>query len=90
MQVFNLIILFTLFQSLLASTCSPRIQRVRFRAIIFKEKKYPRIVEYVKNKYQIYFEKALVYIGEAATEYENLSYEEKEIIDLMISTIAVP
>ena len=93
MYTLNLILLFTLFQSLIASNSSPKmnynhsIRNLGFKAIILKEKKYPRLVEYIKDKYKIYYNKSLATIGETIIEYENLSYEEKEFIDLIISTI---
>ncbi len=87
------LILFTLFQGLFASNNSPRInynhsiRNLGYKVIIFKEKKYPRLVEFMKNKYKIYYDKTIATIGEGIIEYENLSYEEKEFIDLILSTI---
>ena len=61
------------------------IRNLGFKIIIFKEKKYPKLVDYVKSKYQIYYEKAIATIGEGLSEYENLSYEDKLIIDFILS-----
>lgn len=93
MHFIQLILLFTLFQCLFASNNSPRmnynhgIRNLSYKVIIFKEKKYPKLVEFIKNKYKMYYDKSIVTIGESIIEYENLSHEEKEIIDLLISTI---
>ena len=93
MKIFNLVLLFNLFQVLIASNSSPRmnynhgIRNLGFKVVIFKEKKYPRIIEYIKGKYQIYYEKTIASIAEGLIEYENLKYEDKEIIDLMISIL---
>jgi len=61
------------------------IRNLGFKIIIFKEKKYPKLVDYIKNRYQIYYEKAIATISESVSEYENLSYEEKLIIDFILS-----
>ncbi len=93
MHFIYLILLFTLFQGLIASNNSPRmnynhgIRNFGFKIIIFKEKKYPRLVEFMKNKYKIYYDKTIATIGESIIEYENLSYEEKEFIELLLSSV---
>jgi signal recognition particle subunit SEC65 len=61
------------------------IRNLGFKIIIFKEKKYPKLVDYIKNRYQIYYEKTIATISESVSEYENLSYEEKIIIDFILS-----
>jgi hypothetical protein len=93
MQFFNLLLLFNLFQVIIGSNSSPRmnynhgLRNLGFKVVIFKEKKYPKITEYIKRKYKIYYEKAMASITEGVIEYENLSYEDKEMIDIMISTL---
>lgn len=93
MHFIYLILLFSLFQGLIASNNSPRmnynhgIRNLGFKIVIFKEKKYPRLVEFIKNKYKIYYDKTIATIGESVMEYENLSYEEKEFIELMLSSV---
>jgi hypothetical protein len=61
------------------------IRNLGFKIIIFKEKKYPKLVDYIKSKCQIYYEKTIATIGEGLSEYENLSYEDKLIIDFILS-----
>jgi ribonucleotide reductase beta subunit family protein with ferritin-like domain len=63
------------------------IRNLGYKVIIFKEKTYPKLVELIKNKYKMYYDKSMVTIGETIVEYENLSHEEKEFIDLILSTI---
>ena len=93
MYFFNLVLLFNVFQALIASNSSPRmnythgIRNLGFKAIIFKEKKYPKIAEYIKQQYQLYYNKSMVAVGERIIEYENLSHEEKEFIELILSSI---
>lgn len=93
MHFIYLILLFSLFYGLVDSNNSSRmnynhgIRNLGFKFVIFKEKKYPKLIEYIKNKYKIYYNKSMAAIGESVMEYENLSYEEKEIIDFMLSTI---
>jgi signal recognition particle subunit SEC65 len=93
MHFIYLILLFSLFQGLIASNNSPRmnynhgIRNFGFKVVIFKEKKYPRLVEYIKQKYKIYYNKSMATIGESIIEYENLSHEEKELIDLILSSV---
>ena len=93
MRFFNFILLFNLFQALIASNSSPRmnythgIRNFGFKAIIFKEKKYPKIAEYIKQQYKNYYDRYMVAVGERIIEYENLSHEEKELIELILSSI---
>jgi len=93
MQFFNLLLLFNLFRVIIASNSSPRmkyehgIRNLGFKVIIFKEKKYPRITNFIKDKYQIIYEKFIASIAEGVVEYDNLSIDEKEMIDLMISNV---
>ena len=93
MHFIYLILLFSLFQGLIASNNSPRmnynhgIRNFSFKVVIFKKKKYPMLVEFMKNKYKIYYDKCMAKIGETIIEYENLSYEEKEFIELMLSSV---
>jgi hypothetical protein len=93
MHFIYLILLFSLFQGLIASNNSPRmnynhgIRNFGFKVVIFKEKKYPMLVEFIKNKYKIYYDKTIATIGETIIEYESLSYEEKEIIELLLSSV---
>jgi len=93
MYFIHLVLLFTLFHGLFASNNSPRmnyshsIRNLGFKVVIFKEKKYPKLVELIKNKYQIYYDKSMATIGESIIEYEKLTPEEKDFIDLILSTI---
>jgi len=93
MQIFNLALLFTLFQEVLTSKTYARInynhciRNLGFKVVIFKKKRYPLMKEYIKYKYKVYNEKIMASITEGVTEYENLSDEEKKILDLMISSV---
>ena len=93
MQVINFVLLFTLFQAIFASKFFSQmnykhgIRNFKFKAVIFKDKRYPKLLNFIKQKYKFYYEVSMGKIGETIIEYENLSYEEKEMIDLMISSI---
>jgi len=63
------------------------IRNASFKAIIFKEKKIPKIINYFKNKYQIFYNKAIIKIYEGANEYENLSDEDKQLLDFIFSLV---
>jgi len=58
-----------------------------YKIIILKEKKIPKTIEYIKDICQIHYEKFIVSISESMIEYEKLSLEEKEFIDLIVSTV---
>ena len=93
MQLFNLVLLFTLFQAIFASNSSRRInynhslRNLGLKVVILKEKEYPKLMQFIRKKYKLYYEKAIATIGEGIIEYEKLSYEDKEIIDLIISSV---
>ena len=93
-MIFNIIvILFSIFNVILASSNAPswrnshRIRNISFKFVIFKEKKMPKLLGYINNKYQTIYEKTLVMVAEGVAEYENLSYEDKELIDFIFSTL---
>jgi hypothetical protein len=93
MQLFNIVLLFSLLQAVIASNSIRQInynhglRNLKFKFVILKDKEYPKLIKYIKNKYKLFYEKAIATIGEGMMEYENLSYEDKEIIDLLIATM---
>jgi len=82
---------FGLFQSTIICTSSSQMKynhnfrNLGLKFIIFKRKKYPILIDYIKEKNKIYYEKLVAFIGEGVTEYENLAYEDKIIIDFILS-----
>jgi len=61
------------------------IRTMGYKMIIYKEKKYPKLVELVKTKYNACYEKTIAAISDCMNDYDNLSYEEKIIVDFMLS-----
>lgn len=55
------------------------------KVIIFKEKKAPKLLNYFNEQYQKIYDKALVTIVDSINEYENLSNDDKYLIDFVFS-----
>ena len=90
MQHFVLVLLFSLFQGYTSSSkvnYNHNFRNLGYKIIIFKKKECPKTIEYIKDKCQIYYEKLIVSISESMIEYEKLSNDEKEVLDLIISII---
>ena len=92
MQLFNLVLLFNLFQAFIAMNAAlqinynHRLRNLGLKAVILKHKELPKLVSSIKYKYKLFYEKVIATIAEGMIEYEKLTYEEKEIIDKFIST----
>jgi hypothetical protein len=82
---------FGLFQSTIMCTsssqmkCNHNFRNLGLKFIIFKKKKYPMLIDYINTKNQIYYEKLVAFISERVSEYENLAYEDKIMIDFILS-----
>jgi hypothetical protein len=63
------------------------IKKLKYKYIIFKKKEYPKILDNLKNRYQIYYGKSINVISEFLNEYDKLSSEDKVILDFIISSI---
>lgn len=61
-------------------------ERFALRCIIFKEKKMAKIMKTIKNKLEIYSNKSIVSIAEGITSYNELSEDDKTIIETIISS----
>lgn len=64
---------------------SIRIRNTGLRMIIFKEKKLPKIVQKIRNFYEICYYKSIASFGEGIQDYNNLSEEERSLIESIIS-----
>jgi len=92
MNIINLVILFNTINITLASFLNSQWNNHKFRKtglklIIFKEKKIPKLLDLIKKQYKIYYDLTMVKISDGILEYDKLSYEDKEMIDYIISTI---
>ena len=86
--MFNIILLLSIIQVIMCAKIwdsNHKIRNISFKAIIFKEKKIPKLVNYIRDYYIIYRDKSLITIGDYINEYNNLSYEEKQLIDFILS-----
>ncbi len=61
------------------------IRNTGLRMIIFKEKKLPKILEKIKGFYELCYYKSIVSMGDGINEYYNLSDEERNLIEAIIS-----
>jgi hypothetical protein len=59
--------------------------RFALRCIIFKEKKISKIMKKIKNYIEIYHNKSIVTLAEGITTYNDLSEDEKTLIESIIS-----
>jgi Ran GTPase-activating protein (RanGAP) involved in mRNA processing and transport len=57
------------------------------RMIVFKEKKYPIFLENLKKIYEIYYLNSIVYFNEKLYEYNNISENDKIIIESIINLL---
>ena len=63
------------------------IRNLGLKIIIIKRKEYPKLLDTIKIKTQDLYEKTITRIGEYMCEYENLSPEDKAIVEFIISTV---
>ena len=57
------------------------------KCVIFKKKTIPKLLSIIKSKYKIYYTKTTEIFIDFLDEYEKLSYEDKALIDFIISSI---
>ena len=62
-----------------------RLRNTTLRIFLFKERKMLNIIKNFKFYYTKYYEKSIACIGEGIIDYNNLSEEEKTIIEAIIS-----
>jgi hypothetical protein len=70
-----------------SNNISIKLRNASLKFIIFKEKKIPKIIKYLKKKYDYYYDKTIIKIYENVNKYENLSEEDKILLDFMFSLI---
>jgi len=61
------------------------LHRISLRCIIFKEKKFAKIMKQVKHNLDIYHNKSIVSLAEGIISYQELSEDEKTLIEAVIS-----
>jgi len=66
---------------------SNNFRNVTFKVIIFKKKTLPKIFYKLQNFYNKCYNKSIVSVSEGINEYNNLSDEDRLIIDFIISSI---
>ena len=93
-MIFNIVLLFSMLNLILASSTSSsnwrgshRIRNMSFKLVIFKEKSAPKLLNYFNRQYQKIYDKILVKVANGISEYESLSYEDKCIVDFIFSTL---
>jgi hypothetical protein len=92
MNIINLFLLFYFLNKFVYANTSKmnynhRLRKLVFKLVILKEKKIPKMVDYLKQKNQEINNKIIVTVGQGITEYENLPYEEKAIIEFIVTSI---
>jgi hypothetical protein len=61
------------------------MNRFALRYIIFKEKKLAKILKSIANKLIIYHNKSIASVGEGVSRFNELSEEDKILIETIIS-----
>ena len=88
-MIFNTILLFSMFNLILVSSSSSnwrnshKIRNISFKIVIFKEKTAPKLLNYFNEQYQKIYDKAFLTIVDSINEYENLSHDDKYLIDFI-------
>jgi hypothetical protein len=84
-QILTIFILTSLFGLTLANewvlNIKHTIRNNTLRYIVFKQSKIIHFLKKIKNNAQIYYNKAIVSVSEGIEKYNNLSDEDKVIID---------
>lgn len=62
-----------------------RLRNFGLRIIVFKEKKLSKILKEIKNLTDIYYNKAIVCTAEGINTYNELSDDDKTLIETIIS-----
>jgi hypothetical protein len=80
-----------LFQSILANNHKMNyphnIRNVGLRFIVFKEKTYPKMLQIINRQYKIYYDKTIYFMNDQYKNYENLSPEDKHLVEFMFSLL---
>jgi len=93
MNYINLILIFALFKEVLSVNNSRQfsaIEKLGIRFLILKRKTYPKILNYVNNlkeKYDNLHDKFVITYAEYMIKYENMNYEDKQIIEFIMSSL---
>jgi hypothetical protein len=95
MKVNYLVLLFALLTNYINASSKPfsnmnynhGIRNLVLKIVILKKKEYPKLIDTIKMKTQDLYEKTIATISECMCEYENLSAEDKSIVEFIISTI---
>jgi len=61
------------------------LERIPIKYIIFKEKTLKKFLKSMKNKYDIYHNKSIASIAEGIISYNELSEDQKTLIEVVIS-----
>jgi hypothetical protein len=78
----------SLFNSVVLSTClTPNLKKIGYRIIILTKKETPKLLNIFKKQFKNYYDKTIVIVSESLIEYENMSYEDKQIIEFITSFI---
>ena len=93
MNYIYLILLFALFQE--ASTINSSrnfksVQKLRLRLFILKKNIIPKLQNYIENLKETYenlYEKIIFIYSESMIKYENMNYEDKQIIEFIMSSL---
>ena len=88
----NIVILLIIFNAISVSLTKNmfhnlnfNLNRLTLKYIIFKEKKLAKIIKNVANNFDIYHNKSIVCLAEGINSYNELSEDEKTLIEVIIS-----
>jgi len=93
-MIFNIILLFNILNLILVSSSYSsnwrgrhRIRNITLKFIIFKKKSVPKLLNYFNRHYEKSYNKLFISVADGIIKYENLSDEDKYIIDFILSTL---
>jgi predicted nucleotide-binding protein (sugar kinase/HSP70/actin superfamily) len=88
----NIVILFFCFLNIIISSSinqnynlNYKLNRFALKYIVFKEKKLVKILKNIKNKLEMYHNKSIVSVAKGVITYNELSEDEKTLIEAVIS-----
>ena len=61
------------------------LNRLALRYVIFREKKFAKIIKTIRNNLDIYHNKSIVCVAQGIISYNDLSEDEKTLVEAVIS-----
>jgi ribonucleotide reductase beta subunit family protein with ferritin-like domain len=85
MIIFIIPFIICFMNSIAIPSCRNHIRNTTFRLIIFKEKKFPKLIRPINNLYEKYYIATIIKISDAIEFYNTLSDDERIILDTILA-----